>query len=72
MSVRNVNINGVSLRVWRGRTLGPLLGAAVTILWVALTMSTGLIFHFHPLLVSAATAWGFNKDRGRKIDVKAV
>lgn len=55
-----------------GFAFGVLVGSAVTALWVVLSISTGLIFHFHPLLIGAGTAWGLNRTLARRIDVTAV
>lgn len=55
-----------------GLVLGPLVGSAVTALWVVLSLSTGLIFHFHPLLIGAGTAWGLNRTRARRVGVGAI
>ncbi len=55
-----------------GFAFGVLVGSAVTALWVVLSISTGLIFHFHPLLIGAGTAWGLNRTLARRVDVTAV
>lgn len=67
-SVQNV----IHSRRRSGFGLGALVGGAVTALWVVLSISTGLIFHFHPLLVGVGTAWGLNRTLARRVDVTAV
>lgn len=55
-----------------GFAFGVVVGSALTALWVVLSISTGLIFHFHPLFIGAGTAWGLNKTLARRIDATAV
>lgn len=61
--------NAIHIQRRSGFGLGLLAGSAVTALWVVLSIWTGLIFHFHPSLVGAGTAWGFKRSG---IDVAAV